>query len=250
MATKRILRESAESLVALDIKERAAHTEVLQVLPQITLFARTYMDLDTVGPTKNFSGTRTGSRMSGNTVRPDIRFCAQSIEATEETLVAHEMGLKGNVDLTVSAAMAEVHPILGDRGSLQDRKPVRTPIELKTGHSQKPQSAHMAQLSLYNLLLGSRHGAVVNGAQPRDSGVCFRPATRTGVLLYLNDKAYNATQISPDMSELKSLIGQRNIVASGLVKAALPRGVEVVPNTANDSTTYGAAAGPLVDTPR
>jgi hypothetical protein len=47
------------------------------------------------------------------------------------------------------------------------------------------------------------------------------------MLLYLNQAGLNAVHISPDVSELKSLLSQRNVVAAELKRAAAPRGIVI-----------------------
>jgi hypothetical protein len=47
----------------------------------------------------------------------------------------------------------------------------------------------------------------------------------SGMLLYMNSEAVRAVHVAPLMGEIKSLIGQRNVVASELLRASRPRGI-------------------------
>jgi hypothetical protein len=99
-------------------------------------------------------------------------------------------------------------------------------IELKTGHNQNPQTAHMAQLALYTMMLRVRCGSQTHSSSLAQ-GVSqeITGAGESGMLLYLNHDAYRAIHVSPMPNETKSLIGQRNLVASELSRASRPRGI-------------------------
>ena len=103
-------------------------------------------------------------------------------------------------------------------------------LELKTGHNQKTQNAHMAQLALYSLMLqvkyGTRYGQSKspnrNESQLESSG-----AASGGLLLYLNNEGYSSSHVLPLSNEVKSLIGQRNVLATGIRRASRPRGISL-----------------------
>ena len=88
----------------------------------------------------------------------------------------------------------------------------------------------MAQLALYTLMLQARHGLSLKprenrkigqlGSLPLDLG-----AATGGILVYLNEQALHAINVSPFLNEIKSLVGQRNVVASELKQMSRPRGV-------------------------
>jgi hypothetical protein len=193
-----IVRETAENLVALGIREEEAQKEILRVLPRLQQFHSNFIA---------FSGD--GGNIEGSGPNPDVNFSLRSVESTEESLVSPELGLKGNIDVTVKAMTQELgsNPRTGLVG-----------IELKTGHNQTTQNAHMAQLALYTLMLTVRYGH----SSPADDH-----ASGTGMLLYMNPEGMRAVHISPVVGELKSLIAQRNVVAADLKRASVPRGVSI-----------------------
>ena len=83
------------------------------------------------------------------------------------------------------------------------------PIELKTGHSQTLKSNHSAQLAVYTVLLRSRHGtSSTNGTGSKAASLAAAEvgAASSGMLLYLNDKAFNTIHIKPTLSDVKQLI--------------------------------------------
>ena len=106
-------------------------------------------------------------------------------------------------------------------------------LELKTGHSQRVQSEHALQLALYTMMLELRYGSKSPhrslrvqqdhmGEKPDPQG-----ASKGGALLYLNANAFTLTNVSLSKKEMKSLIGNRNNVASDTIRAGRPRGVEL-----------------------
>ena len=115
------------------------------------------------------------------------------------------------------------------------------PVELKTGHKQEPNPNHLAQLSIYTTMLRARHGTAPptyhNG---RDGSVDdddedllldkmeATGAADSGMLLYLNHRDVSAWHAKPTLGDTKTLIGQRNMVASDVRRASRPRGVAIV----------------------
>ena len=86
--------------------------------------------------------------------RPSVRFLAQKVESIEEPAISPELGLKGDIDMVVSAVTTTLQ-------THQPNAPSPFGVELKTGHQQKTQNARMAQLSLYILMM--KRGTVGNG---------------------------------------------------------------------------------------
>lgn len=198
-------------------------------MPQIQRFAADYTTfaMDKSGKAVT---SAVDHRLKGNGLQPDMKFVAQSMEATEESVVCPELGLKGNLDVTVSATTSALPPEGGNSmpiepSSMAPRNALMC-IELKTGHNQNPQNAHMAQLALYTVMLRVRRGPNVTdttlsqSSSPESQGAC-----ESGMLLYLNHEGYRAMHISPLQNEIKSLIGQRNLVASEISKVSRPRGI-------------------------
>jgi DNA replication factor Dna2 len=140
-------------------------------------------------------------------------FVVEEVEVVEEPLISPELGLKGNIDMIVKAMISSKDP-----KTLLTRRAL-VGIELKTGHIQKTQNAHLAQLALYILMMQSRYGVATSHLA---TGI---GATESGILLYLNNESVRAVNVAPSLSEIKSLICQRNFVAIEQIKASTPRGV-------------------------
>lgn len=112
------------------------------------------------------------------------------------------------------------------------------PIELKTGHIQSPSQNHLAQLSTYTIMLRARHGSSssfsgIGTNRERSNNDSLLDdmetvgAASSGMLLYLNHENVCARHVKPSMSEVATLIGQRNSVASNVRMASRPRGVGI-----------------------
>ena len=215
-----IVRENAESLVAVGITDAEAQREVIRVVQQIQQFAIKYTEFGMSKSNPQVSSGR-GSTLEGNGVQPDLHFLAHQVHATEESLLSPELGLKGNIDCTIKATTSEVHIA----GRPAEPQTVLSSIELKTGHNQATQNAHMAQLALYTLMLKIRYGSGIGGAGD------------SGMLLYLNNDGFRAVRVKPMLNEFKSLIGQRNLVATELRRSSRPRGI--VLKIEDDSTETG-----------
>ena len=155
------------------------------------------------------------AELKGEFPSSDTLFSIKDIYATEEMTMCPELGLKGYVDANVEAVTKQ-------KGYAGNSSTSLMPIELKTGHSQTLKSNHSAQLAVYTVLLRSRHGIAV--ADRSDPGL---RAASSGMLLYLNDKSFNAIHIKPTLSDAKQLIGQRNDVACDSMKASRPRGIAI-----------------------
>ena len=147
-----------------------------QTISQIQSFYQTYVQQST----HQLPGVHPQNQLSN--------FQLEHIHGIEESIVSLELGLKGNLDMTIIR-----------------RGKYFMPIELKTGHLQTIQQVHLAQLSLYTLLLKSRYST------SSEEGNCKE--NNNGLLLYLNDKSYKALNIQPTPAELSSLLGQRNNLA-------------------------------------
>ena len=195
-----IVRRHAEELLACKVSSREASNELNQFFPQLQRFVSDYTDLS---PSKPTGGSILENHLPSQTT---VKFLAQQVQAIEEPVISPQLGLKGNIDMIV-------------RASLNDGASITTlGVELKTGHMQKTQNAHMAQLCLYILLLQTQLGKqrrVANGA------------AESGVLLYMNQKDTRAVHVAPILAELKSLIGQRNMLAIQQVRSSKPRGIDL-----------------------
>jgi hypothetical protein len=221
-----IVRRNAESLVGCGIHDTEAREEVLRVVPQIQRFAADFTSFIKRRRQPSASDAY-GSRLKGNGTQPDMHFVANSVQATEESIVCPELGLKGYLDVTVSAMTHPLSSTVGHQASQSVVQPQTSlaSIELKTGHNQNPQNAHMAQLALYTMMLRVRRGPQTHSSSIVQGVSQEIGAGESGMLLYLNHEAYRALHVTPMPNEIKSLIGQRNLVASELSRASRPRGV-------------------------
>jgi hypothetical protein len=93
-------------------------------------------------------------------------------------------------------------------------------VELKTGHHQRPQNAHIAQLALYVVMLQTRYGTA--GCKSTAWS-----AAENGLILYMNNEAVRAVHIAPMLSEIKSMIEMRNVVAIESIRTSRPRGIRL-----------------------
>ena len=213
---QRIVRENAEGLLACKMSSREAEKSLMDMRAMIQEFIRDYTSLSVPQRAENPQAV-----LPGNRIDSDVRFVATGVSSIEEPVVSPELALKGNMDAILEATTISV-------GSSQKSEPVLMSMELKTGHNQNAQNAHMAQLSLYVLMLHSRHGVASENGSKSDSSESKGPlAARGGLLLYMNDKGLQTVHVASFVQELKSLLGTRNLVAANLEKANRPRGVIV-----------------------
>lgn len=188
-----IVRRSAEDLVGSGMASHEAKRELFQMFPQIKSFIDRYT---LVGPMQG----RELVQLDDSHGRKSTFFKANKVDSIEETIVSPELGLKGNIDVVVRASMSETATSTPSNSLVG--------IELKTGHNQKPQPSHMAQLVLYTLMLQARYGLAEQTTDEQSMH-----ANRAAVLLYLNSESLKAIHLAPSIPELKTLLGQRNIVA-------------------------------------
>jgi hypothetical protein len=199
-----IVRRRAPDLLAARVSSTEAKREIQEVLPSLQKFGSDFTALC----------GQEGGAVLDNHVPGGVstHFLAKSVEAVEEPVITHELGLKGNVDVIVEAATTRSDQMVGQKTIS------KMGVELKTGHNQTTQNGHVAQLALYILMMQARLGT--KRWNPSAPG-----AAESGVLLYMNNKSLRAVHIAPLLSEIKSLIGQRNVLATEQRRAARPRGI-------------------------
>ena len=228
-----IVRDHAEQLIGCGIyNEHECIMDVIKIQPQIQKFAQMYTDF--CQNDGNANQNKPFKELVGHAMSPGINFVAKAVEDTEEGAFSTELGLKGYVDATMRVKTKGCAVQRTMYGNEQPSPPQTTlmGIELKTGHSQKANMNHVAQLSLYTLMLRARYGSSLstqrsisqNGAIDMSENF---GAVNGGMLLYLNHEAFNAQHVSPAMNEVKSLISQRNTVAAEIKRAAKPRGITI-----------------------
>jgi hypothetical protein len=226
--TPRIVRDHAEQLIGCGIySERETITEVMRIQPQLQRFAHAYTDFG-----MEQHQHQDGAHLDGHGMSPEVKFLAKTVQDTEEGTVSTELGLKGFVDVTVEAT-TKSGPVQRTINGNEQPTPPQTAlmgIELKTGHNQTPYMSHVAQLSLYTLTLRTRHGTTnrfdKKGCNYTNS-FGSNGASNGGMLLYLNHENFKAVHVSPAMNEIKSLLSQRNMIATEMKRAAKPRGITI-----------------------
>lgn len=214
-----LIREHAPALLACGASSSKAETELLKFIPQMQQFAAEYTELD-----RQDKEMPKGAVLLDHCNRPTVTFLAKAVEGIEEPAISPELGLKGNVDMILNVLTTGLSS--PPRMSLFG-------VELKTGHMQKTQRAHLAQLLLYILMMQTRHGVEVSAKKSN------KYCSHQGILLYMNNESIRTVHIIPMIAELKSLIGQRNMVAVDQTRTKRPRGVSLVAN--NDEPQKVAA---------
>lgn len=226
-----IIRDHAEQLIGCGIyNERETIKDILKIQPQLDQFARKFTSIG-----QDYGN---GSTLEGYGISPTVKFHAKSVQDTEEGTISTELGLKGFIDATVEARIkgsAVQRTIHGNERPTAPHTALMS-IELKTGHRQTPQMNHVAQLSLYTLTLRSCHGTF--NRYDTDNIDTQQPigAANGGMLLYLNHESLNAQHVSPQINEIKSLLSQRNSLATQIKQAAKPRGVRIQYEKAEQET--------------
>ena len=140
------------------------------------------------------------------------------LSGIEENLWCPIMGVKGQVDLVVSAR------------SSNDDSTQNMPIEIKTGKWRPSTSiSHRAQTILYIIMLLLRDKQMATfpllqgtgGVNSTSSnGQKYHPGSKHGVLLYINDDAVRCEIVEPTWAEIRALVICRNRLASDLVHAS------------------------------
>jgi DNA replication ATP-dependent helicase Dna2 len=233
---KKLIRAKAEMMIGCNISESEAEVEVLGVLPMIQQFAQEYTTLRK----DRMMLSTLGKPVGGVACHPDIRLLVKGVHSVEENIVSTSLGLKGSIDAVLETESTTINHKQSPSTkralcNSSDPSPQQSLmcLELKTGHNQSIQNAHMAQLSLYTSMLQSQYGAYVEPDDNIDIG--SKTALRNevtvgalgGILLYLNDKSQQICHVSPRMNEVKTLMSQRNVVASDSKRALRPRGISL-----------------------
>ncbi len=219
--TPGVVRSHADKLIGAGlINEKQSIEEVSRIFSKMQRFACKYT---------SFTKNRAMRVLDGVGASPSVQMIANDVHGTEELTTSTELGLKGYVDATVEASTLPANGIVNH--NIHQRSPTKTlmGVELKTGHNQTPQQAHMAQLCLYTLTLRTRYGSssCSSPSNTETTSSHYQGASNGGMLLYLNHQNLNAVHISPHVNEIKSLLNQRNVLATELKRASKPRGVEI-----------------------
>ena len=250
--TRRIIRDNSEALIGCGLVDRAeAFGEVIKTLSQIQLFLSTFTSWkDVTKPQKENqfpqqriiagndvltnADTASMAMLKGTFASYNTLIDISDVYSTEESAYVPELGLKGNVDATVVARTkpppASLSSSSGAIGLNHANAMVESlfPVELKTGHSQNPTHNHLAQLTLYTMMLRARHGTCnANSGKDVDCDVENIGSASSGMLLYLNHESHSATHVKPTMSDIKTLIGTRNSVVCDVIRSSRPRGIVI-----------------------
>lgn len=227
-AVRTIVRNHGDKLIGAGlVNEKLMNFEVLKIMPNIRKFAEIYT---------KFTINDNHAILTGVGMSPSIEVLAERLHGTEEFAISPELGIKGFIDASVEVE-SSFQVGAQNYGAHVNRQRSFMGIELKTGHNQTPQGSHLAQLALYTLALRTRYGSMIsNGVNRTDS---VQGAACGGMLLYLNHASLNAVHVSPELNELKTLLNQRNTVASDTRKASMPRGIKVEYDKTNEGQLEG-----------
>ena len=202
-----IVREASEDIAACPgMTSQAAKNELYKVYPQVKEFIYKYTSL---AQPKRWDL----AKISGSSGQSPLFFRATGVNSIEESICSPEMGIKGNIDAVMKAAIAST--------PFESPKDALVGIELKTGHSQRIDPSHMAQLALYNIMLQARYGSGQTLSTDQNKTV-----SQSSVLLYMNAESLKVELLSPSVKEIKSLLGQRNVIAVKQKQASDLRGVQ------------------------
>jgi len=219
-AAREVVVEKADVLVGIGLDDEEARGRIGGIAPQVYRFGSRYV--------RNDDGS-SGLMESIDPGVGSVLLSATGTYGVEESALSPELGLCGSVDVTMSVAVrpAPVPRRGGGRGIAAPPVQEMTalmPFELKTGHQQRPTAFHMGQLSLYTMMLKTRHGSAVPEKCTQDpSQNGMMPG---GALLYLNSEGMTAYHVIPNKKEVKTLINLRNSLARPIASSMTPRGVK------------------------
>ncbi|GMH86523.1 hypothetical protein TrST_g3744 [Triparma strigata] len=210
-----IVKANSLALIACDITEKEAKSKLMGIVPHVQQFTKQFTAID--------NGSDGQDEANGGVIPvyasdETVHFRATRVNATEEELLVPHLGLSGNVDVTFEAEMKM-------KGSNNTEKLIKSLVsmELKTGKKRdmneqhcEVRPDHSAQLSLYTLMLKASHGA--NSGNDHGAG-------DGGVLLYLNETGHRPTFVPANVKITKTLIAQRNQLASNIIELNRNRGV-------------------------
>ncbi|CAJ1969202.1 unnamed protein product [Cylindrotheca closterium] len=249
-AIRNMVRENAEGLLGCGVSTLEAQQEVLKVVPIIQNFVGQYSNFGKEIPDSN--AVSNAARIEGNGYQSNIKFLTHKVHSIEEPIVSPELALKGNIDGVLEAATVELEdkPLMPNETRNPFPQNSLMCLELKTGHNQRTQNAHMAQLALYTLMLQTRYGSNRTKLSDVDNVIAGPAgAAAGGLLLYLNAQGIAASHVSPLLNETKSLLGQRNVVASGLQRSSRPRGIVLSYDDGNRDENWVAPSAKLLPPP-
>ena len=206
------MRSEAERLVGCKMTSTEGEQELLKFWPQVQAFKRTHFASPENG--------RQLATLNGMGMQPGVDFGVTLVKGVEEEVTSPELGLKGNLDVLVEAITRPVNS-----GSTANTASLMS-IELKTHHKANPQPRHFGQLAYYSAMLLSRHGHTASEVITKNPQA--RDAIAASMLLYINNDVVNPIYVSPSLTDIKSLIDQRNRYISQAMQASRPRGVELV----------------------
>jgi hypothetical protein len=272
--TRQIIRENSEALIGCGITDRGdAFSEIIKTLPQVQRFLTEYTAWkDITKPSDQQKENQHPQQktnecdryttiaavpravLKGTFASYDTLMEVTGVYSTEECAYVPELGLKGYVDATVIARTKPLNlpMILSLPPSSSSSSTSCTtsqagvqesllPLELKTGHSQNPSHNHLAQLTMYTIMLRTRHGSCSNSRVHDDNcNVEGIGAAHSGMLLYLNHEGYRAIHVKPTLSDVKTLVGTRNSVVCDVIRASRPRGIAIKYDDDDEMKSNGA----------
>jgi len=218
---RKIVRAEAPKLVGCRMTSTEAERELTNFWPQVQAFKRQYIN---PAPETNHCFANLEDITAQVT-----KFALTEVKGVEEEVTSPELGLKGNLDVLVEAMQAPNHNFdqwIASGGPNSPKAKRLMSVELKTHHNARPQPRHFAQLTYYTVMLLARFGHTSSPTFRRNPEAF--DAIGGSMLLYINAKSTKALHVAPSLSEIKSLIEQRNTYSSVMARASRPRGVSLV----------------------
>ncbi|KIK37375.1 hypothetical protein CY34DRAFT_92854 [Suillus luteus UH-Slu-Lm8-n1] len=189
--TEEIIKKNLAELVKINVSVDEAKREVKARSRGLRVFSERY-----IAETPKADAVLTNTRATAN---QSSLLAISQLHDVEEDIWSPTYGLKGKLDATVQAVIAEstidknikkVQPLLSTH---------TMPFEIKTGRNVAGME-HRAQTMLYTLLVAERYGVEVS----------------SGLLYYTQSE--EVVRVPQSRNELRALIGARNEMASYMMR--------------------------------
>ncbi|KAG1804110.1 Dna2-domain-containing protein [Suillus subaureus] len=188
--TEEIIKKNLAELVKINIGVDEAKREVKARSKGLRVFSERY-----IAETPKADAVLTNTRAAAN---QSSLLAISQLHDVEEDIWSPTYGLKGKVDATVQAVIAE-----STIDKHVKKEPLRSthtmPFEIKTGRAVAGME-HRAQTMLYTLLIAERYGVDVP----------------SGLLYYTQSE--EVVRVPQSRNELRALIGARNEMASYIMR--------------------------------
>lgn len=186
----RLVNESLEDFVLLNISQQEAVAYILSKLPKIREWASKYVRSPKFLAKNKVPNNDVGQLSQAQRFKVGIT----EIDEIEEDVKIPTYGLNGKIDVSCKAV------VLPQSSFNNNAEPELVPIEIKTSKTQYDSISHQGQTKLYTLLLAEKYG--------------FDEGLKYGLLVYSEDGA--TVPVEPTASHLKGLLIKRNEIAVAL----------------------------------